>query len=369
MWTRRQFLWTAAGLSAGTVAYAAWNLRQASNRYDRAIAELWRHTSRPAVSAEAVLNREMVRYATLAPSSHNTQCWKFAIENQAVSILPDWSRRCPVVDPDDHHLWVSLGCAAENLVLAARAFGRHPELQFDSAAGDRLRIQLAPGSAERSALFDAIPLRQSTRAEYSGQTAGRDLLKTLEAAGRGNGVELRLLTEKKDLEKILAYVVEGNTAQMSDPAFTEELKAWIRFGSDEAVRRGDGLFARSSGNPAAPRWLGLRLFDLFFSVQNENDKYARQIRSSAGIAVFASDRNTREQWVEAGRCFERFALQATALGMKTAFINQPVEVIALRPRFASDLGLGDRRPDLVVRFGYAPDMPRSLRRPLDDVLL
>jgi hypothetical protein len=60
--------------------------------------------------------KELIRYATLAPSSHNTQCWKFRLEDHAISIMPDLSRRCPVVDPDGHHLYVSLGCAAENLI-------------------------------------------------------------------------------------------------------------------------------------------------------------------------------------------------------------------------------------------------------------
>ena len=32
----------------------------------------------------------------------------------------------------------------------------------------------------------------------------------------------------------------------------------------------------------------------------------------------------------------------------------------VRKRFAAHLGLGDRRPDMVIRFGYAPPMPMSL---------
>jgi len=108
---------------------------------------------------------------------------------------------------------------------------------------------------------------------------------------------------------------------------------------------------------------------LFFSAKNENDKYAKQIRSSAGIAVFVSDRNDKEHWVETGRCYERFALQATALGMKNAFLNQPVEVSTLRSQFSSYLGIGDRRPDLVVRFGYGTETPRSLRRSPNQVIV
>jgi hypothetical protein len=73
--------------------------------------------------------------------------------------------------------------------------------------------------------------------------------------------------------------------------------------------------------------------------------------------------------VETGRCYERFALQATALGIKNALLNQPIEVSALRPQFATYLGMGDRRPDLVLRFGYGPETPRSLRRSLDRVIV
>jgi len=111
------------------------------------------------------------------------------------------------------------------------------------------------------------------------------------------------------------------------------------------------------------------MFNLLFSAKNENDKYAKQIRSSAGIAVFVSDRNDKEHWIETGRCYERFALYATALGIKNSFLNQPVEVTTLRPQFASYLGIGDRRPDLVVRFGYGTETPRSLRRSLDQVIV
>jgi exodeoxyribonuclease V alpha subunit len=76
----------------------------------------------------------------------------------------------------------------------------------------------------------------------------------------------------------------------------------------------------------------------------------------------------KAHWVEVGRCYERFALQATALDIRTAFINQPVEVPTLRPQFASHLGQGNRRPDLVVRFGRGSKRPPSLRRPVQAVL-
>jgi hypothetical protein len=108
---------------------------------------------------------------------------------------------------------------------------------------------------------------------------------------------------------------------------------------------------------------------LFFTPKSENERYATQIRNSAGIAVFVSEISDTAHWIEAGRCYERFALQATTLGLRNAFLNQPVEVGSIRPQFASALGLGSQRPDLVVRFGRGPAMPLSMRRPIQAVLV
>ncbi|MFX6803713.1 hypothetical protein ABTH20_19855, partial [Acinetobacter baumannii] len=63
----------------------------------------------------------------------------------------------------------------------------------------------------------------------------------------------------------------------------------------------------------------------------------------------------------------RFALEATRLGLKLAFINQPVEVADLQPQLAALIGT-TRRPDLVLRFGYGPTRPYAPRRAIADVL-
>ena len=312
------------------------------------------HDKRP--SDKANLMQELIRYATLAPSSHNTQCWRFQVSEKSISIAPDESRRCPAVDPDDHHLFVSLGCAAENLAQAALANGLHAEAQFDPAGAGRIAINLEstklPIPSSPSPLFQAITERQCTRGDYDGQAISLPELRLLAQAGTGDGVRIELITARPMMESVLEYVAAGNSKQMNDSAFVGELKSWIRFGADEALRTGDGLFTGASGNPVMPRWLGSRLMRLFFTAKSENQRYAKQIRNAAGIAVFVSETNDRAQWVEAGRCYERFALQATALGIRNAFLNQPVEVAAVRPQFASWLGLRHgERPDLVVRFG------------------
>lgn len=369
MLTRRRFIATAAVAGVGAAGTLAFHSIDKGNaEYEHAVQQTWRHTE-SGMSKPTDLMRELVRYASLAPSSHNTQCWKFRRGEQSISILPDFHRRCPVVDPDDHHLFVSLGCAAENLIQAAAAMGYRGDALFRPGANASLDVSLDRAKAVQSPLFEAIPSRQSTRGEFDAKPLSNAELRLLEAAGTGNGVQVRLLTDKQAMETVLDFVIQGNTAQMRDPAFVRELKAWIRFNGAQAVRHGDGLFARSSGNPSLPAWLGSQLFDAFFTEKAENDKYARHVRSSAGIAVFVSELDDKAHWVEVGRAFERFALQATAIGVRNAHLNQPVEVASLRPQFARSVGIMSGRPDLVVRFGRGPAMPRSLRRPLETVLL
>jgi hypothetical protein len=365
--SRRRFVSSAPALLGGASILSACSQGSDSEGYEAVAARTWQ--AGPSVGIEgAALRQELVRCATLAPSSHNTQCWKFAIEDKAITILPDLSRRCPVVDPDDHHVFVSLGCAAENLIQAAFAYGLKAEPSFD-ATRDAVRVTLAPTPAQTSLLFKAIPARQCTRGDYDGKPLSNEELDLLERAGTSNGVRMLLLTERPAMERVLDHVVQGNTAQMADPAFVKELKSWIRFNGPDAVRTRDGLYSVSSGNPAIPAWLGDLAFGWFFTPKGENEKYARQIRSSAGIAVFVGHTADKAHWVEVGRCYERFALQATALGIRNAFLNQPVEVPSVRPQFAAAIGLTGQRPDLVVRFGRGPPLPSSLRRPVQAVLV
>lgn len=367
MVTRRDFIVSTIATAGGIATMSSCSSETTANSYLQAVSNTWRHGTADAGNKTALL-RELVRYATLAPSSHNTQCWKFHVEDRSISVLPDFSRRCPAVDPDDHHLFVSIGCATENLIQAALARGLYGNAQFDSSSDQTLRVLLEPTKAVATALFEAIPVRQSTRGEYDGKAISPNELAMLESAGTGNGVQVILLTERAAMENVLQYVVQGNTVQMSDRAFVEELKAWIRFSGSDAVRTGDGLYSASSGNPSVPSWLGSFLFGLFFTPNSENNKYAKHVRSSAGIAIFVSETENPAQWIEVGRCYERFALQCAALGICNAMLNQPVEVAALRPQFATFLDIGSRRPDLVVRFGRGPKLPPSLRRPVEAVL-
>jgi len=350
---RRNLLIGAGGglALAGAGAFANICAMGSATDYDAAMAQLRRPLASPPRA------QDLVRYATLAPNGHNAQPWCFRTARDHIDIVPDFTRRTRVVDPDDHHLYVSLGCAAENMSLSARDIGLSGEVEV-LPGGVRVHLDSAP--VVGSALFDAIPHRQSTRSAFGTRRVGVDDLRSLVAAAKTPGVELVLKTERREIDRVRDLVLSGNDAQMADPAFIRELIGWLRFNPVQALAAGDGLYSVASGNPPLPSWLGPRAFDWMVTAKSERRRYARLLDTSSGIAVFVGAHADPAHWVAVGRACQRFALSATALGIKQAFVNQPVEVAALRPGLAALVGMAGHRPDIVIR----SDMPLTYHSPL-----
>lgn len=342
-------------------------MMSSAQEYDRVASEIRRPG---AVWTNGILDiRELIRYATLAASSHNTQPWKFHIRKNSITILPDFKRTCPVVDPDNSHLFKSLGCAAENLVHAAGAQGFSADVRL-APDSDGIVIVLNRGTSARATdLFRAITRRQCVRTPYDGTPLEVREFELLEKAGQGDIVRTIMLSSKAQKDSVIDYVTRGNIAQLTDQVFLDELVSWIRFNPREALDTRDGLAGRANGQPPLPTWLAKSIIGWVLNPRRQADTDARNIRSSSGVAIFVSSCNDKTAWVEAGRVYQRFALQATVLDIRTAFINQPIEVRSLRPQFESWLNLKTEHTLLIVRYGHGPTVPFSLRRPIDDVMI
>ena len=127
--SRRAVLAVAVAVPA--VAAAAWLARDTGG-FATAGAALRRPLDLAATGPARMA--ELVRFATLAPNSHNTQAWVFAGDDTQITLTPDPSRETPAVDPDRHHTFVSLGAAAETLGIAASAYGLTCSPVFDPAS-------------------------------------------------------------------------------------------------------------------------------------------------------------------------------------------------------------------------------------------
>lgn len=72
----------------------------------------------------------LLKYAILAPSTHNTQPWLFRIKENSLELLLNEKRVLGCSDPTGRQALISLGCALKNLVLAAQSFHLQPTVQY-----------------------------------------------------------------------------------------------------------------------------------------------------------------------------------------------------------------------------------------------
>lgn len=316
--------------------------------------------------------RKIIHYATLAPSGHNTQPWVFSIENDCIEIRPDYKRTLPVVDPDNHALFISLGCALENLTITSNHLGFTTNIKFDLSK-DRSEViytELSKSDqAPEQPLFDSISKRQTTRKEYDGKPISDSDILSLKKISNQDDVIVKIFTKEKNIESLLPFVEEANILQFNNEAFVDELVSWIRFSNSDAQKKRDGLRSAVMGAPSVPQWFG-RLIMKFYSGKKEAKKCRNAIRSSSGLVLFISVDNTKKNWINVGRSFERFTLKATQLGIKHAHLNMPCEEIEVRKKLQNHLGLRrEQQPLLMLRMGYSDPMPESFRRSVEEVIV
>jgi nitroreductase len=313
--------------------------------------------------------RFVVRYAVLAPSSHNTQPWRFRVTEDAVEVHADPDRRLAVADPEGRETVLSCGAAVFLLRVALRRFGWTDEVEVlpDPANPDHLAT-VRPGPAtqpgkEVLTLFRAIPRRRTYRLPFERREVSAAIAAALLEAAEDEGAVLHPVGGEVALG-VADLVARGERVQFADPAFRAELSRWLRSTRETS---GDGIPAEALGVPGifAPVVPGLVARADVGRLLAGRERQAAE--EAPLLAVLASENDTPREWIASGQALARVLLVAAAAGVSASFLNQPVQVPPLRQRLRALLATGDA-PQAVLRLGYAPECPPTARRELAEVL-
>lgn len=312
----------------------------------------------------------LVECAIKAPSGHNTQPWKFEKIQDGIIIHPDFTRALPIVDSDNHALYISLGCALENLVIVASKIGYKSKVDYPNNPNASIFVTLSRSNEINPSdedLFDFIKSRQVNRSKYSDKIVNNTELERLRNCFNYDGISLVLLNDKENFEKVIPLIIEANNLQFQNKQFVSELTGWFRYSKAEAEKTKDGLWTATMGLPSMWRFIGNFVMKNIVSAKSEAKRINEILQYTAGIAIFISENNDVTSWVNVGRAFQRFGLTATKLSLCHAHLNMPCEEISVRHKLANLLELGDKHPLLLIRYGYAEKMPYSFRRNVEDV--
>lgn len=312
---------------------------------------------------------ELIPSAVLAPSSHNTQPWRFRIRWDALELHLDRSHALPVADPVCRELVISCGAALENIRIALhhRGFAGKIDL-FPYSSNPDVLARIQPGKRRNprmldELLFASIPKRHTNRAPFFPVPLTARLVAALEQAAEVEGAWLRRVTDE-DLRPAVADLVRaGDRQQWSDHAFRGELVDWLRPDRGDAS---DGIPVGALALPAAlrlfpalARWLPIG--------RNVSVRDATLALDAPYLGVLGTVGDTPRDWLAAGQALQMILLIATANGISASFLNQPVQVPRLRARLRSLLG-GTGFPQMVIRMGVTWEAVATPRRPLHDVV-
>jgi nitroreductase len=338
----------------------------------------------------------LVRAAILAASPHNTQPWLFKISDSAIELHIDTQRNVGALDPFLREEHIGMGCALENLLLAAPANGYAATAELlpgklGPIAGEPktqllARVNLAAGKREESELYNAIPLRHTNRGPYDPRRAiSPDFLDALRHVPDDcPDVKLFLFTAEADRKKIAEISSGANAEIYSDPDVQRGSERWMRTQWSSVQKYRDGLTIDAFGLPplatAIAKMMSARMLRWAASRSTDNG-YANLMLSAPLIGFIAvRDRYAQEQCLQAGRIWQRAHLFATARGLAARPCNEIVEMVdheRALGRPASRVALLNEitadpawQPTFVFYMGYAKlTAHASPRRPVQAVLV
>lgn len=304
----------------------------------------------------------LIRYAALAPSCHNTQPWRFVIEGSSIVVFPDKSRWLTVADPDQRELYISLGCAIENLLVAAEYFGFSHQVEYvagmdDSGSAARIRMEPYgwPSAFRPLAYFHSIPVRRTNHNTYDGVPIPEQELEKLKSCCIDPEISLLTVTDMPTKRHIDDLVIRSDAALFANPAFRDELGYWM----------GQGIYGSS--------WLMSKLSQISVTLVNPSGRVAQRdsdvLLSSPVFAALLSEHNDHATHIRVGQAFERIYLACTSLGISLQPMSQVIQTPDTKWELARMFKLVDQHIQQTFRLGFGPvEHNHTPRRPMAEVL-
>ena len=314
-------------------------------------------------------DRETIRtalsLASRAPSIHNSQPWRWRVGTESLHLYADRDKHLPNTDPDSRDLLLSCGACLHHAVTALAALGWECKVHRfpNPAEPDHLAaIEVFPRPATELdvVLAAAIPKRRTDRRLYSEWRVPPSEIALMGARAARMGVMLRKVESLPQLQKIVAQAVWQH---VKDYDYLSELSTWS--GRHAAVA---GVPARSTPKsyPGAP------IPGRFFAGPALAQPDVPPADDAAVVVALGTKDDSPLARLRAGETTSMVLLTATAAGLASCPVTEPLEIAETRAAVRADVFGDSGYPQMLLRIGWAPvnadPLPHTPRRPLSDVV-
>jgi len=310
----------------------------------------------------------LLRYAILAPSGPNNQPWKFSLNTNTISVYADLNRSLPFVDPSNRTLYMSVGCAMANLLIAGEHFGFKYELDFfprgqtnNCVSSIKFKRRAEPVVDD---LFPQITKRFTVKDRYIYKNIGEKILQDLKDFIEVPEFYLYFMMDEASKSGVSSLVAKAHRIQLANKEFRRNLGEWLR---SNLTSDPDGMPLYTFGVPDAIS-LGFptafRNFDLSKVVIHKD---IGLIQGCSGLGILSSIKDDKLAWLRCGILLENLFLLATSYDVRLSFFSQPIGHVNLREDLMSMINKG--YPQLLFGIGYSEQKRHTPRRLVEDVLI
>lgn len=293
----------------------------------------------------------LINFAVLAPSSHNSQPWAFISGKDFIKVLVEEERRLPVGDSNDRQLFISLGCAMENIIVAADYYGYSAKIDFNCENNCAAIIRFVPKNTTGYSdhLIFSIPERLVNRGKYQEKEIKREILDLIKNQ-EDQDLKISVITENILKNKLADVALSATSASMADPAFRKELAGYI---ISNTSGKKYGLPGFGLGFPTPISYLAPFMLKMFNMSKLSNKQDESLLKRFTPYMVMVSAKEDKpKDWLAAGRAFQKMFLLATARGISFAVWAAPIQTGEYYKDLQKILNI-DFRPQVFFRMGYA----------------
>lgn len=293
------------------------------------------------------------KFGILAANIHNTQPWRFEMNGNTMSILPDLKHQLKIADPTCKNLYISLGCCVANIESVAGHFGytvtQNLKRVFNGKPVVSLVFERNSADKKLSNLAPFIIKRYSNKLPYDSRPVSREIVRALVNTGKSN-VKILFTDDKEEIFRIAELQKEAIKSMASNGEFRKELVQWLR---PNDTKRCDGMpgFVVGFNQPesqigkiiiaASPR-----------SFEGMAEKDQELIETSPLVGIIANKGKDENDWLEIGKVYETLSLKAMSLGLSITPHHAVIESEYTNGKLSREFNLKNIHPQLLFRVGY-----------------